>query len=64
LLSINIHQQDDILIARDNINDVADAMDVIIKTFIDYGFTIRGEICEEPSNSSVFVVFKLLVMAL
>jgi hypothetical protein len=54
-----IHQQDDILIVGTDIENVKTSMQILSSTFESFGFTIRTEKCEEPSDSSTFCGLKL-----
>jgi hypothetical protein len=54
-----VHQQDDILIVGDTIEEVQVNMDALIETFQHYGFTIKKEKCEGPGDNVVFCGLKL-----
>jgi hypothetical protein len=54
-----VHQIDDILITGPELNDVKTAMDLIVKTFVDFGFVVRREKCEGPADNCTFCGLKL-----
>ena len=54
------HQQDDILIVGDSIENVQLAMNQLTQKFTECGFIIKPEKCEGPSDSVIFCGLKLL----
>jgi hypothetical protein len=53
------HQQDDILIIANNEETVKHVMEIVSRKFTEFGFIIKPEKCEGPSDSIVFCGLKL-----
>jgi hypothetical protein len=54
-----IHQQDDILICGEEFSFVEQAMKTLIDCFASFGFSVRVEKCEGPSDNSSFCGLKV-----
>ena len=53
------HQQDDILIVGEDVNNVENAMNLIIDKFRGFNFDIKLEKCEKPQDSVIYCGLKL-----
>jgi hypothetical protein len=55
-----VHQIDDILIVGTVLEDVQHAMNILVETFVKFGFIVRKDKCEGPSDNCTFCGLKLL----